>query len=616
MSVLISCQKLSKSFGSRTLFEGLSFGINEGECAGLIGPNGSGKSTLLRIMSGLETPDAGLLNRKKDLRTAFLPQSDDLSRYDSGSTVLEALSSVLKEHGAADYEITTRCGIALHQAGFMDPDMPVRLLSGGWRKRLSILSRIVLEPELLLLDEPTNHMDLEGVLWLESFLSAPGFSFLIITHDRRFLERVSNRVIELNARYPEGHFSVSGNYSLFLEKREDLFQGRLSREESLASTVRREISWLRQGAKARTTKAKARIDRAGAFIEELDELKEKNSQDRTVAIDFSGSRRSTRRLVELVQAGHGFGDRKLFGPLDLMLGPGDKLGLLGGNGSGKTTLLKILAGRFEPRLGVRKQADHLQVVYFDQQREQLDLSVSLKRALCGEGEHVTYKERTIHVAGWARRFLFTPQQLDIPLNRFSGGEQARVLIARLMLQPADLLLLDEPTNDLDIASLEVLEQSLLEFPGALVLVTHDRYLLDNVSDRLLALDGKGNASYFADYGQWESRIGDASLVSEEKDPSSKKRGADRRVPPARIGLTSKEQKELDGIEDRIHKAEAELERVRKRQEDPALAADAGALLECHEEGERLERGIEDLFGRWTELERKRGEIAGAGKQGG
>ena len=607
MSVLISCQKISKSFGNRSLFEGLSFGVNEGECAGLIGPNGSGKSTLLRIMAGLDGPDEGILNRKKGLRLAYLPQADDLSRFDSRTTVLDALTSDLKGSGLADYEISTRCEIALHRAGFTDPETPVSVLSGGWRKRLSILGRIVLEPELLLLDEPTNHMDLEGVLWLESFLSAPGFSFLIVTHDRRFLERVSNRVIELNARYPEGHFSASGNYSLFLEKREELFQGRLNREESLASTVRAEIAWLRQGAKARTTKAKARIDRASAFMEELDELKDRNSQDRAVSIDFSGSRRSSRRLVELVQAGHGFGDRRLFGPLDLMLGPGDKLGLLGANGSGKSTLLKILAGQLEPRSGTRKQADRLQVVYFDQQREQLDLSVSLKTALCPSGEQVTYKGRSIHVAGWARRFLFTPQQLDMPMNRFSGGEQSRVLIARLMLQPADLLLLDEPTNDLDIASLEVLEQSLLEFPGALVLVTHDRYLLDNVSDRLLALDGKGNASYFADYDQWESRAGRAQESSGEMIVQAGRTEAVRMESPARVRMTSKEKKELEGIEARIHAAEAELEMVRKRQEDPSLAADAQALLACHEEMARISSLIEALIERWTELERKRAE---------
>ena len=414
----------------------------------------------------------------------------------------EELSQALHGLHLEDYEIDMRVEAGLQGSGF-DPDQRVNTLSGGWRKRLAILSQVLCEPDLLLLDEPTNHLDLEGVQWLERFLSGLTFSFLVITHDRRFLEAVCNRIIELNKRYADGHFSSVGNYSQFIENREALFNARAQHEETARNIVRREVEWLRRGPKARTTKQKARIDRAGILIGELKELKFRNAQDRSATIDFSSSDRQSKRFVEAKLIEKSLGGRKLFGPLDVALGPGDKLGLLGGNGSGKSTLLKILAGTLSPDHGTIKRAGELKVVTFDQHREQLDLTLPLRRALCESGEFVYYKNNPIHVVGWAERFLFSKEQLDVPLSRLSGGEQARVLIARLMLRPADLLLLDEPTNDLDIGSLEVLETSMMEFSGALVLVTHDRYLLDRVSRQILSLDGKGHAHYFADLAQWE-----------------------------------------------------------------------------------------------------------------
>ncbi|MES2201648.1 MAG: ABC-F family ATP-binding cassette domain-containing protein [candidate division FCPU426 bacterium] len=606
MSILLSCQNLSKSYGSRPLFEGLSFGLFEGERTGLIGPNGAGKSTLLKILAGADKPDNGVLSRRKGLRVGYLPQQDNFGEPSKGTTVRQALLAGLSDLGLQDYEVDIRVDAGLEDAGFVDPDQEVSKLSGGWRKRLAILTQVLREPDLLLLDEPTNHLDLEAVLWLERFMETLSFSFLVVTHDRRFLERVSNRVIELNKRYPEGFFSNQGNYSQFLEKREDLFNAQAQREDSVANIVRREIEWLRRGPKARGTKQNARIERAGELIEELGELKYRNAQGKSVDIDFSGSERQTRRLVEATGVSKSLGGRKLFGPLDLLLKPGDKLGLLGENGSGKSTLLKMLSGEQVPDSGALRRVDQLKIVTFDQHRDQLDMKQTLRKALCENGDYVHYKGSPIHVAGWATRFLFSKDQLDVSLNRLSGGEQSRVLIARLMLRPADLLLLDEPTNDLDIPSLEVLETSLAEFPGALVLVTHDRYLLDSVSKQILALDGKGNAEFFADLAQWEE------FKADEKKSKKKGPSASSIAPPApaqapKKGLSTNESNELKNMESAIKQAEEKLAEARRKLEDPKVAADVPKLLERQEKVDLAQAKVEALFHRWDELEKKRAE---------
>ncbi|MFA6091889.1 MAG: ABC-F family ATP-binding cassette domain-containing protein [Elusimicrobiota bacterium] len=597
MAILLSCQKIAKSFGKRPLFEGLSFGLFEGERTGLIGPNGTGKSTLLRILAGLETVDEGEFTPRRGIRVDYLAQQDRFEDVAESLTVRESIVQALQDLGLEDWEIDIRVDEGIEAAGFQDPEQPVAKLSGGWRKRLSILSQVLRKPDLLLLDEPTNHLDLDGVLWLERFLSGLDFSFLVVTHDRRFLERVTNRVIELDKRYPEGHFSSKGNYSDFLESREDFYNAQASREESLRNIVRGEIEWLRKGAKARTTKQQARIDRAGELIGELGELKYRNSQNRAADIDFTGSERQSKRLIETFGVSKSLGGRKLFGPLDLHLGPGDKLGLLGENGSGKSTLLKLIAGSLTPDEGSIKRADALRVVTFDQHREQLDLDMSLKKALCSNGEHVLYKGARIHVRGWAARFLFQQEQLEFPLKQLSGGEQSRLLIAQLMLKPADVLLLDEPTNDLDLRSLEVLENSMDEFPGALVLVTHDRYLLDRVCRSILALDGKGHARAFADLAQWE-----AWRERQEDDAPRSKSAAPPKPKPA---LSPQEAKELSGIESAIHAAEKQAVLAASALEDPAISHDFVELAKRQEKLDAATLKVKTLFARWEELEARK-----------
>ena len=581
-AILVSCKKLSKSFGARPLFEGLSLGLFEGERTGLIGPNGAGKSTLLRVLAGLEKTDEGEVAARRGLRVGYLAQESLAGASDV--TVAAAAAASLRDLALEDWEVDMRVEAGLSDAGFADPEQSVAALSGGWRKRLAILCQTIREPDLLLLDEPTNHLDLEGVLWLEGFLNGLRFSYAVVTHDRRFLERVTNRVIELDKRYPEGHFSAPGRYSDFLEKREEFLANQEATEKTLANTVRNEIEWLRKGPKARTTKQQARIDRAGELMGDLAELQYRNDQGRAADIDFTGSRRESSRLVEAVGVSKSLGGRKLFGPLDLRLGPGDKLGLLGENGSGKSTLLKILSGNVLPDGGEVKRADALRVVTFDQHRDQLDPEESLQRALCPAGEHVEYKGQRIHVRGWAARFLFRQEQLHMPLRLLSGGEQSRVLIARLMLQEADLLLLDEPTNDLDLRSLEVLEQSMLDFPGALILVTHDRWLLDRVSQSILALDGKGHARMFAELSQWESWR-----------ESERQRPAAAAPQPAPAPAAPKPSKELRQLEADIVAAEKAVAKAEAALHDPAIAADFPELAKRQARLDEAKAKVDALY---------------------
>jgi ABC transport system ATP-binding/permease protein len=601
--LLLSCQGLAKAFGAAPLFEGLSFGIFEGDHVGLVGPNGSGKSTLLKILAGLEPPSAGSRAARKRLRLGYVPQDP---RFAADATVGSVLREALDGESLDVQQADARVAMALGKAGFVDAGHPTATLSGGWTKRLAIARELVREPELLLLDEPTNHLDLDGILWLEELLRREPEAFLAVSHDRYFLEAVAGRLFELNRIFPSGLLDVRGRYSAYLARKDELLASQASYQESLRNRVRGELEWLSRKARARTRKAQARIDEAGRLQAELRDL-DARGRSATAGIDFAGTDRRTRRLLVAKGLTKALGGRTLVRGLDLVLSPGLRLGLLGANGSGKSTLLKLLAGLETPDAGTTERAPTLRTVLFDQHRSRLDPDVSLRRTLAPAGDSVVFEGRAVHVAGWAKRFLFRAEQLDTPVGRLSGGEQARVLIARLMLEPADLLLLDEPTNDLDIPTLEVLEESLLEFPGALVLVTHDRYLLDRVSTRLLALDGRGGATPYADYGQWEAgqrmAAEDAALqAAGRRAPTGPSKAAGTPEKPRR--LSYRERKEWDGMETAILEAEERLESCRRAAEDPAVASDHKALHERHVALAAAQATVEELYARWAELEAK------------
>jgi ABC transport system ATP-binding/permease protein len=598
--VLLSCESISKQFGARPLFERLSFGLSEGDRVGLIGPNGSGKSTLLKIMAGIEEADSGVRAVRKGIRLGYVPQDPV---FPPERTAEEVLMEALAETPFEEFEKHSRVAILLGRTGFPDPAQPVGTLSGGWNKRLAIAHELVRSPDILLMDEPTNHLDLEGIVWLEELLESEPLAYVVVSHDRYFLENVAGRMMELNRAYADGLLQVDGTYSAFLEKRDEVLKNQAEYQESLANRARKEVEWLRRGPKARTTKAKARIQEAGRILEELDEVKARNAVQGTAGIDFAASGRKTKKLLVAHDLVKSFDGRKVLDGISLAITPGTRLGILGPNGSGKTTLLSILAGTLEPDGGEIERAQFLKTVLFEQSRETLDRSVSLRRALAPDSDSVIYDGRPIHVASWAKRFLFRAEQLDTPVSRLSGGEQARILIARLMLRPADLLILDEPTNDLDIPTLEVLEESLLEFPGGLVLVTHDRYLLDRVSTTILALDASpekaGKAQFFADSAQWEESR-KAAAAPRTAAPKPKPEPAK----PTAKKLSYKEQKEWEGMEAKILDAEAALETAQAAVEDPAVATDPAALQDRCAALDAARAEVERLYARWAELEGK------------
>ena len=499
MPPIVTAQGLSKRYGAEPLFQDISFTVSEGERIGLIGPNGSGKSTLLEILYGRVHPDTGEVAIRKRTRLSCVTQN---SEFALGATIGSVIEDAMDRAGVPPKERAARMAEPLGRAGFTELETPTATLSGGWRKRLAIVEGLVQGPDILLLDEPTNHLDLAGINWLESLLQNAPFACVVVSHDRYFLENVATSVVELARMYENGFLRVAGNYSTFLEAKEEYLHAQRKRQESLENRVHTEIEWLRRGPKARTTKSKARIDTAREMIGELADL---NARTRTASakIDFSSTDRQTKRLIALEDLTYEIGGRTLFEGIDFAVTSGMRVGLVGPNGSGKTTLLRLLRGDIQPTRGEIQKAESLRIVYFDQNRE-LDPDISLRRALAPDSDSVIYQDRVIHVASWATKFLFDPEHLNQPVGKLSGGERARVLIAQLMLQPADVLLLDEPTNDLDIPTLEILEESLLEYRGALVLVTHDRYMLDRVSTIVLGLDGLGGAERFADYSQWDT----------------------------------------------------------------------------------------------------------------
>jgi ATP-binding cassette subfamily F protein uup len=473
---------------------------------------------------------------------------------------------------------------------------------------LAIVEALVQHPDILLLDEPTNHLDLPGITWLEDLLEGAAFASVIVSHDRYFLENVTTDMVELNRIYPDGSLRVHGNYSQFLEKKEEFLHAQSKRQEALENLVHGEIEWLRRGAKARTRKSKARISKAGELMGELADLNQRTRSTAT-QIDFSSTDRKTKRLIELQDVTCNMGDRALFEGLNFILTAGMRVGLVGPNGSGKTTLLRLLQGDLAPTGGEIRRADWLRIVYFDQTRT-LDPDVTLRRALAPDGDSVVYRDRVIHVAGWAARFLFTGEQLSQPVGRLSGGERARVLIAQLMLQPADILLLDEPTNDLDIPTLEILEESLIDFPGSLVLVTHDRYMLDRVSSIVLRLNGKGGADTFADYGQWEQWQAQRSKSDLTPNAAtthgSLTSGSSASAAPAKKKLSYLEAREYATIELRVEEAEQLVQGKRAELEDPANATNASLLVSTQADLDSAQDALDALYTRWAELEKKSG----------
>lgn len=599
MGTLVTCHAISKHFGVRTLFDGLSVSFADGERVGFLGPNGAGKTTFLKIVADLEPIDGGEVNRRRSARIGFLPQQDQFSE---GATVASVLADALTDQPMEPYERDTQVAIILSKFGFEHPEGRVEKLSGGWRKRLSLARAIIQQPDLLLMDEPTNHLDLEGIVWLEKMLLGVSFSFIAVSHDRYFLEHVTTRVVELNPVYPDGYFSVSGSYSMFLKKRTGFLEAQHAQQAELTNIVKREDAFLKSNSKAQRTKSKSRIEEAYRLKDELRELSHRNNQATAAGIDFDNTGRKSKKLLEAKGLSKTLGEKLLFDDVSLILSPGARVGLLGSNASGKTTLIRVLTGVLPPDKGSIEVADNLRVVVFDQNREELPQDVTLRWALVGDNESVEYRGRNIHISAWAKKFLFSASQLEMQVRDLSGGEQARILIARLMLQPADILVLDEPTNDLDIASLDVLESSLVDFAGAIVLVTHDRFMLDRVCTELLGLDGDGRVGRYVDCAQWQAA--QVKLTRGKGAVSSRKQSKKSKGSVTDGGLTTSEKTELRDMEATILEAEDRVEQCTQATEDPTVGADHVEAQKRWEELESAKKQVEVLYARWEELECK------------
>ena len=608
MGVLVTCNAVSKHYGHRSLFDDLSISFVDGERVGFLGPNGAGKTTFLRIMAGSVQVDGGEVSRRRSAKICYLPQED---RFPDGATVASVLENALADQPMESYERDTEVAIILSKFGFSptggfdNSDEAVEILSGGWRKRLALAREIIQQPDLLLMDEPTNHLDLAGIDWLEKMLVGAAFSFVAVSHDRYFLNNVTNRVVELNPVYPDGYFSVSGDYSLFLEKRADFLEAQQAQQVTLANIVRRENAFLKSNSKARRTKSKSRVEEAYRLKDELRELSQRNANSKAAGIDFDATGRKSKKLLDAKGVSKSYGGKLLFNDVSLMLSPGMRVGLLGANGSGKTTLIRVLTGDLSPDEGSVEKADDLRIVLFDQNREKLPQDKTLRWALAGDSESVDFRGRSIHISAWSKKFLFNMNQLEMPVRDLSGGEQARVLIARLMLQPADVLILDEPTNDLDITSLDVLEESLTDFNGAIVLVTHDRFMLDRVCTEIMGLDGAGRVGRYVDCAQWQAsqaQIARGKETDSGRSKSKKSKKSKGRV--ADGGMTASEKSELRNMEATIHEAEELVEECVKATEDPAVGGDHVEAQKRWEALESAKKQAAVLYARWEELESK------------
>jgi ATP-binding cassette subfamily F protein uup len=598
---LLSLQDATKAFSDKPLFSDLSLVIFENERVALVGSNGSGKSTLLKVLSGIEELDSGNLNKRKGFRGAYVAQAES---FDAHASIGDVLDSHLFALGFDHSEVARRSSVYLGLAGFDDPEKRVGDLSGGWRKRLAIARALAEEPDCLLLDEPTNHLDIESIEWLEDLLEGLTTVVVFVSHDRYFIERLATRVVEINTSYPRDHLVSEGGYADYIEQREELLEQLKQQRDSLANKVRREVEWLRQGVKARTTKSRSRINEAHRLIDALSgsRIGERASME----LDFASTDRKTKELLKAERVSQKIGDRWLFRDVSLRLSPGSRLAVVGPNGSGKTTLVRTLLGELSPASGKIIRASNLRVSFMDQARSVIRDDISLREFLCPHGDSIVFKGESIHVAAWAARFLFSHTHLGRKMAALSGGERARAVLAKSIAQESDILVFDEPTNDLDIATLENLEEGFNSFPGAIVLITHDRYLLDRVASQVLGI-AEGEAVIFGSYAQWdEYKKGKISQIAKgakrDPEPSNPASGTVPATRKTTKKLSYRDARDLSLIEENIAQAESVVEKTRQQIESGEYATDATKLSELCSLLAVQEAEVERLYNRWQELE--------------
>ena len=596
--MLLTFDDVSLAFGSRPLLDHVSLQVREGERVCIVGRNGEGKSSLLRLVSGAAPPDEGTVWVKPGARVAFLAQDlDAVADQRVEDLVASGLPATLES-----WERQWRIDTVLSRLG-LDGDARFESLSGGWRRRALLGSALAAEPDILLLDEPTNHLDIEAIEWLENFMLEYAGALLFVSHDRAFVNRLATRVVELD----RGQLSSwPGNYDAFVIKKAQQLAAEAQQSALFDKKLALEEVWIRKGVEARRTRNEGRVRALYALREERRQRRERIGQ---VDLKVQDTAESGKVVFDAEHVGIRFGERVILRDFTARIMRGDRIGIVGPNGVGKSTLIRLLLGEIEPDSGRIKRGSRLEVAYYDQQREQLDLSASLMDNVTDRTDYVNVNGENRHVTGYLRDFLFRPEQLKTPASALSGGERNRLMLARLFARPANLLVMDEPTNDLDIDTLELLEELVAGFAGTLLLVSHDRAFLDDVVTSLLVFEGEGRVLDFvggySDYARYRAQSAAAALKAASvarKSPVAPI-AAPSAAAASKRKLSFKEQRELDGLPALIEQLESEKAGLEAQVADPAFYS-----RERDEVRQKLERlgalpsQIEQMYARWTQLD--------------
>jgi ABC transport system ATP-binding/permease protein len=592
---LLSLQNVTVAFGGPPVLDTASLQLEADERVGLLGRNGAGKSTLMKLINGELPPDSGRVMRAQSLITSRLDQESPPGTGGPVHEIVHAgLPSTLPEAPPAAQRVET----VLTRMS-LDGTALFEQLSGGLQRRVLLARALVSDPHVLLLDEPTNHLDIDSIAWLESFLLRFRGALVFVTHDRAFLRRLATRILEIDRGQL---FSYDAKYDAYLQRR----NARLAVETAVGAESDRKLAqeevWIRQGIRARRTRNEGRVK---ALVGMRQERLQRRQQAGTSRIQIQDAARSGQLVIEAQEISFGYDATPVIRGFSSLIGRGDRIGLVGPNGSGKTTLLRLLLGQLEPQSGHVRHGTRLQIVHFDQLREQLDPQKSVAQNIANDQEYVTISGQPRHIYGYLQDFLFTPERARMPVHVLSGGERNRLLLARIFTRPANLLVLDEPTNDLDVETLELLEERLLEYQGTLLLVSHDRTFLDNVVTSLLVLDGQGEAhECIGGYSDYEAQ---RQAVAAAPDAGAKRAPTQPAKTPRQRGqrqrrLSFKEQRELEGLPQRIESLESEQGELHAQLADPGFYQQGGDIIARAQERLReLEVGIATGYGRWEEL---------------
>jgi ABC transport system ATP-binding/permease protein len=616
---MISIENVTKTYGEKKLFNDISFTINEKERVGLIGVNGTGKSSLLKIVAGIDFPDSGDIVAGKDYFISFLSQQpelngeltvleqvfkgdspmfkilrqyehalEELNRDSSNEVLQEKLFALQKDMDTLNaWDASANAKSILNKLGIENYQLKINELSGGQKKRVALAEVLIDSPDLLILDEPTNHLDFDSVKWLEEYLSRYNGSILLVTHDRYFLDRVTNRIFELDAG---NLYSYKGNYASFLESKAIREENEAATFDKLRNLYRNELEWIRRGAKARTTKQKARIQRFETLDTKLGEQKSTEKLD----ISLSGSRLGKQVFV-LKNIGKRFGVKTVLKDFDYLMKPGDRIGIIGRNGAGKSTLLNLLAGRIVPDEGELIIGQTVKVAYYTQENDDMDENKRMIEYLNETAQMVNTSDgKYITSAQMLERFLFPSNSHGTPIRKLSGGEKRRLYLLKKLMEEPNVLLLDEPTNDLDTQTLTVLEDYLEEFPGVVITVSHDRYFLDKVVDNLLVFEGEGKiTSFFGSYSDYlESQ-------QSKKEVKPKQEVIKQQPEKKKKKMSYKEQKEWEEIDSKIASVELEIEKI--SEELSKVGSDFEKAHSLAEKETSLNEELEYLIERWSFL---------------